>query len=122
MRSLGSFWLASLFFVQLMVCCAAEPSRSLQLSPIAFEANRGQAPEKYFFLFHRDGLRAMFFANGADLALCGKGGCDEKLALTIVGAHSVPESTSALTGHADAPKHGQRERMGREVHAARRSG
>jgi hypothetical protein len=101
MRSLGSFWLASLLFVQVMVCSAAEPARSFQLAPIAFEANRGQAPQKYSFLFHRDGLRAMFFANGADLALCGKSGCDEKLALTFVGAHSTPESTSTLSGHAN---------------------
>jgi hypothetical protein len=101
MRFFSNFMLALLFSVQVMVCSAAEPSRSLQLSPIAFETNHGQAPQKYSFLFHRDGLRAMFFENGADLALCGPSGCDEKLALTFVGAHSVPESTSALTGHAN---------------------
>jgi len=102
MRSLSCFWLAlSLLSVQVMVCSAAEPSRTFQLSPIAFETNRGQAPQKYSFLFHRDGLRAKFFANGADLVLCGKSGCDEKLALSFVGAHSVPESTSILTGHAN---------------------
>jgi hypothetical protein len=101
MRSLGKFWLASLFCVQVMICYAAEPSRSLQLSPVAFEENRGQALQKYSFLLHRDGLSAMFSANGVDLALCGKSGCDEKLALTFAGAHSVPESASALTGHAN---------------------
>ena len=101
MRFSRKFMLASLLSVQVMVCCAAEPSRSFQLAPIAFEANRGQAPQKYSFLFHRDGLRAMFFANGADLALCGKSGCDEKLVLTFVGAHSVPESTSTLTAYAN---------------------
>jgi hypothetical protein len=88
MRFSSRFMLASLLSVQVMVCGAAEPSRSFQLAPIAFEANRGQAPQKYSFLFHRDGLRAMFFANGAELALCGKSGCDEKLALTFVGAES----------------------------------
>jgi hypothetical protein len=98
MRFLGGLCLASLLSVQLMVCRAAEPSKSLQLSPIAFETNLGQSPQKYSFLFHRDGLRAMFLENGADLALCGMSGCDEKLALTFVGAHSVPEPTSALTG------------------------
>lgn len=101
MRFLRSFMLASFLSVHVMVCCAAEPSQSLQLSPIAFETNRGQAPEKYSFLFRRDGLRAMFSANGADLALCSKSGCDEKLALSFLGAHSVPESTSAMTGHAN---------------------
>jgi hypothetical protein len=101
MRLSCNFMLASLLSVYVMVCSAAEPSQSLQLSPIAFEANRGQAPEKYTFLFHRDGLSAMFSANGVDLALCGKNGCDEKLALTFAGARSVPESTLALTGHAN---------------------
>ncbi len=102
MSYLGRFWGAMLFLsVQVMVCFAAEPSRPFQLAPIAFEANRGQAPQKYSFLFHRDGLRAMFFANGTDLTLCGKSGCDEKLTLTFVGANSIPESTSGLTGHAN---------------------
>lgn len=101
MRYLGSSLLALVLSVEAMVCWSAEPSRSFQLSPISFEANRGQAPEKYSFLFHRDGLRAEFFGNGADLILCGKHGCDEKLALSFVGAHSVPESTSILTGHAN---------------------
>lgn len=99
---LGRCWLAlSLLSVQVMVGFAAEPPRPLQLSPIAFEANRGQAPQRYSFLFHRDGLRAMFLANSVDLALCGKNGCDEKLAMTFVGADSVPEPRSALTGHAN---------------------
>ena len=102
MRSLSAFWLAlSLLSAPVMLCSAAEPSRTFQLSPIAFETNRGQAPQKYSFLFHRDGLRAKFFSNGADFVLCGKSGCDEKLVLSFVGAHSVPESTSTLTGRAN---------------------
>ena len=101
MGPLGRFLLVLPVLCVAMVCSAAEPSPSLQRSPIAFEANRGQAPQKYSFLFHRDGLRAIFYANGADLALCGRDACNDNLALTFVGAHSVPESTSTLTGHAN---------------------
>jgi hypothetical protein len=100
MRSRCSFaLLASLFFVQVIFCRAAEPSKGLQLSPIGFETNRGQAPRDYSFLMHRDGLRAMFLANGVDFSLCGKNGCDEKLTMSFAGGHSVPESTSTLAGH-----------------------
>jgi hypothetical protein len=69
--------------------------------PINFEANRGQAPSQYRYLFHRDGLQAMFLRNAVDFHLAGREYHDRTIHLTFVGAHADPEAQGPLTGHSN---------------------
>ena len=69
--------------------------------PIAFEANRGQAPAKYSFVFHRDGVEAGFSRNSVYFSLAGSHDATSNLRLELLGGEANPEGKGALTGHSN---------------------
>ena len=69
--------------------------------PLTFEANRGQAPARYAYVFHRDGLRAWFFRDGVDFDLAAEHGAARPVRLTLVGGDAAPEARGVLNGHSN---------------------
>jgi len=76
-------------------CVAAELPSTLRPFLIDFEANSGQAPSLYRYLFHRDGLQAMFLRKGVDFALSDPDYRDNTIDLSFGGANA----------DSDAPRH-----------------
>jgi hypothetical protein len=93
--------------VYLLTCCAGHAQTAdtagLQPTPrpfpIDFEANRGQEPSQYLYLFHRDGMQAMFVRNGVDFVLAGANYRDEAVRLRFLGADALPKAFEPLAGH-----------------------
>lgn len=72
-----------------------------QSFPIAFEANRGQVPERFRYVFHRDGLDARFSSKGADFVLANSAGRANTVHMSFVGGHTEPWAEKATGGHAN---------------------
>ena len=69
--------------------------------PINFEANRGQVSTEYPYIFHRDGLLALFERNGVDFALAGADTRDGSIHLRFLGAHAAPDALEPQPGHSN---------------------
>lgn len=102
MCRLGQYLYPFVFFLALIPSCIASELRPAPRPfPIAFEANRGQASAEYPYLFHRDGLLAMFQDNGVDFALTGPDYRDKPIHLTFLGGHAGPDALEPLAGHSN---------------------
>ncbi len=86
-------------WVCLAVMTIAGEVPAAQTLPITFEANRGQAPTQYAYVFHRDGLSAGFFRNAVEFDLTGPLGAASKVRLTLLGGDADPEAQDVLAGH-----------------------
>jgi hypothetical protein len=89
------------FLALVPLCVAAGSPPAPRPFPIDFEANRGQAPSQYRYLFHRDGLQAMFLRNAVDFAVAGPDYRDQTIHLAFVGANAEPDAQEPLTGHSN---------------------
>lgn len=80
---------------------AAKPNAVTARLPLVFEANRGQAPSQYQYLFHRDGMQAMFVRDGVDFVLAGPDYRDKAIHLRFLGADAGPDALDPLAGHSN---------------------
>lgn len=69
--------------------------------PIDFEANRGQASSEAMYLFHRDGMQAMFVRNGVDFLLTDPNYRDKGIHLRFLGADAQPDPLEPLAAHSN---------------------
>jgi hypothetical protein len=69
--------------------------------PIAFEANRGQAPARYNYIFHRDGVEALFSADGVDFVLVDSNRSQTTVRMSFVGGRAEPVVRNLLSGRAN---------------------
>jgi hypothetical protein len=90
-----------LSFVATISFATAERLPAIHSLPITFEPNQGQAPVQYGYVFHRDGLSAMFFRNGIDFDFTGTQGRVSRIQLTLVGGDADPKAQGALGGHSN---------------------
>lgn len=102
-------WCCRLVALLLAACCTYQAQTvhgaglppTPRLFPIDFEANRGQAPSQYPYLFHRDGMQAMFVRNGVDFILAGPDYRDKAIHMRFLGGDAGPEAIEPLAGHSN---------------------
>jgi hypothetical protein len=80
---------------------AKGPRLAVQSLPLTFEENRGQANTEYRYLFHRDGVKAMFLRGGVDFRLAGLKGSGGTVRLNLIGTNTAPEGTNLLEGRSN---------------------
>ena len=69
--------------------------------PLTFEQNRGQADAAYRYIFHRDGVEAMFLRDGIDFLLPAGRGNRREVRLHFVAGGSTPAGLDLLEGRSN---------------------
>ena len=102
MLCLARYSLACLLFSSMVqVVFGSSAGAGTRSFPIAFEANRGQAPARYSYVFHRDGVEAQFSSKGVDFVLADSTDRRRTVHMSFVDGHAEPRAENALGGHAN---------------------
>ena len=97
MLCLARYSLACLLFSSMVqVIFGSSAGAGTRSFPIAFEANRGQAPARYSYVFHRDGMEAQFSSKGVDFVLADSTDRRRTVHMSFVGGHAEPRAENAL--------------------------
>jgi Abnormal spindle-like microcephaly-assoc'd, ASPM-SPD-2-Hydin/Beta-propeller repeat len=83
-------------------CFSANATNTASNLPMAFELNRGQAPERYSYVLHHNGMEFLFSRNGADLVAL-RGAKATRLRLEFVSSRIgvVPMAEQPITGQSN---------------------
>jgi Abnormal spindle-like microcephaly-assoc'd, ASPM-SPD-2-Hydin/Beta-propeller repeat/Protein of unknown function (DUF1573) len=101
LRLFRTLFVCLLFFSLVQVSFGSNAGGRIHSFPITFEGNRGQAPAGYRYVFHRDGVEALFSAGGVDFVLADTKHLRSRVHMSFVGGHAEPEARSALGAHAN---------------------
>jgi hypothetical protein len=69
--------------------------------PFSFEANHGQAPAGVGFVFHREGMAALFSVKGVEFVFTGRSRGRSTVQLMFAGRNGQPDGQDKLAGHAN---------------------
>ena len=91
-----------IFFTVLAQITSGSPAKvPTPRFPIAFEANRGQAPIDQSYVFHSDGIRAMFSATGLEFQFSNVKDRPNTVHMSFVGGNAELTASPELSAHAN---------------------
>ncbi len=101
LRQFRAFFVCLLLSSLVQVALGSNVGAKTRSFPIVFEANRGQAPARYPYVFHRDGVEALFSPGGVDFVLADAKHFGGRVRMSFVEGHAEPSVVYSLSAHAN---------------------